>query len=273
MGFDKSLFQLIRHPLKVRRLSVTRSVRLTPEVQRVTFSGPDLAGFVTLAPEDHVKVFFPKAGAEEPVVPSFGPLGVVLPSFGEKPIGRDYTLVRHDPAAQELEIDFFLHGHGVASSWAQQAAPGSVLGVAGPRGSYVLNREFDWQLFVGDETALPGMARRIRELPGRTAALAVLLVNGPAEEQALTAAGPLHVRWVHRPGPGADATELLLSALQELSLPSGDGYAWVTGEAGESQRVYRYLVQARGLLKAHVHASGNWKRGVTNHDHHEEITL
>lgn len=273
MGYDKSLFELVRHPLKLRRLQVLQSERLTPEVQRITLGGAELEGFVTQAPEDHVKVFFARPGAREPVVPTFGPLGMVLPSFGEKPIGRDYTLVRYDAAKGELVIDFFLHGRGVAATWAARAAMGDLLAVAGPRGSYMLNRSLPFQIFVGDETALPGFARRIRELPAETAALAVLLVNGPAEEQTLEAVGPLQVRWVHRPEPTADASELLIEALRACTLPAGEGYSWVTGEAGESQKVYRYLVNERGFAKSHVHASGNWKRGVVNHDHHEEIAL
>jgi NADPH-dependent ferric siderophore reductase len=271
MSHDKTLFRLTRHPLQVRVLAVKRVTAITPEVRRVTLTGAELEGFTTLAPEDHVKLFFPHPGERRPTLPVLGPLGLRLPTFGPKPIGRDYTPRRCDPQAQELDIDFFLHGQGVASAWAARAEPGQLLGVAGPRGSYVMTRDFPWQLLIGDETALPAMARRVEELPSTTRALVVALVNGPAEEQPLRGRGPIEVRWVHRPAPNADASERLLAALSTLELPEGQGFTFVAGEVSEVRRVYGYLLRERGLPKSHLHVSGNWKRGVVDHDHHETI--
>jgi NADPH-dependent ferric siderophore reductase len=220
-----------------------------------------------------VKVFFPRPGELRPVLPTLGPLGLAIPTFGPRPIGRDYTPRRHDAEAQELDLDFFLHGHGVASSWAARAEPGQLLGVAGPRGSFVLSRRFAWQLFVGDETALPEFSRRIELLSADTRAFAVVAVNGRDEEQPITAAGELELHWVHRSHADADAAPALLAKLAQLTLPETEGFAWLAGEAGEMRRVYRHLVVERGVPGAHVHVSGHWKRGQINHDHHEPIEL
>lgn len=38
-------------------------------------------------------------------------------------------------------------------------------GRPGPRGSFVVPLEYDWHLLVGDESALPAIARRLEELP------------------------------------------------------------------------------------------------------------
>jgi NADPH-dependent ferric siderophore reductase len=143
---DAALFELVRAPgLRVRMLEVVRVASIAPRMRRITLGGRDLGGFTSLAPEDHVKVFFPRPGEARPVVPTVGPDGVVPPP-GDKPIGRDYTPRRHDPGRGELDIDFFLHGAGVAARWAAAAQPGDVVGVAGPRGSLVLERQLDWQL-------------------------------------------------------------------------------------------------------------------------------
>jgi NADPH-dependent ferric siderophore reductase len=273
MATDKTLFDLIHHPLRVRMLQVLRVRALTPQMRRVTLGGAELDGFKSLAPEDHVRLFFPRPGEQRPVVPSFGPLGLTLPTLGDKPLARDYTPRRHDAEAGELDIDFFLHGGGVASAWAAQAAPGQLLGVAGPRGSRLLSREFAWQLFVGDETALPEFARRLETLPTTTRALVVIAVNGAAEEQPLGTASPLELRWVHRKHAQADAAKGLLAALADVVLPAGEGFVWLAGEAGEMRRVYRHLVVERELPRTRVHVSGHWKRGEINHDHHEPIEL
>lgn len=272
MSHDKSLFELVRAKgLRVRMLEVVRTAPVAPSMKRITFGGAELDGFTSLAPEDHVKVFFPRPGQARPVVPTIGPLGVVVPSLGEKPIGRDYTPRRFDAARGELDIDFFLHGTGVAAQWAAAAAPGDVVGVAGPRGSYVLKRGFDWQLFVGDETAQPEFARRLEELPDHTQALVVSVANGAAEEQPWPARGRLDATWIHRRTPHEDATESLLAAVRTIELPGGDGFVWLAGEAREIRAVYRHLVHDRQLTPARIHASGHWKRGVVAHDHHEPL--
>ena len=271
MSHDKSLFDLQRHPLKMRKLRVVRVTDLTPHMRRITLGGDDLAGFTSLAPEDHVKLFFPREGEREPVLPTLGPLGLVLPTFGSKPIARDYTPLRYDAEARELDVDFFLHGGGVASTWAARAAVGQPLGVAGPRGSYVLKREFDWQLFVGDETALPEMIHRIETLPEKTHAFLVGLVLGTEEELPVKPTGALHARGVRRATPGADAGAPLVAAVNELPRPGGEGFAWVAGEASEVRAVYRHLLHERNMPRSHVHTSGHWKRGVVAHDHHEPI--
>ncbi|WP_279582655.1 siderophore-interacting protein [Fodinicola feengrottensis] len=59
----------VRHEVRLRTLEVAKVNNLTPRMIRVTFTGPDLEGFVSLGPADHIKVFFSPAGAE-PVLPA-----------------------------------------------------------------------------------------------------------------------------------------------------------------------------------------------------------
>ena len=73
---------------------------------------------------------------------------------------REYTPRRIDLVANELDIDFVLHGDGPASTWAAQAAPGQTLDIAGPRASMVVPDLFDSYLLIGDETAIPAIGRR-----------------------------------------------------------------------------------------------------------------
>lgn len=261
MSFDKTKFELVRHSVVVRRLTVIRTERLSRSMVRVTLGGEELEGFTTLSPEDHVRAFFPEAGRLEPLLPKVGPMNMLMPTLTGKPVHRDYTPRRYDPERRELVIDFHLHGDGVASRWAAAAEPGHVLGVAGPRGSYVLKIAPKRHLFIGDETAIPEMSRRIEELGEGVGVEAWFQVGGPDDELPVPTSA---VRWLHR-----EAEQTLGRAGEEAEL-SVDTFAWIAGEAGEVRAAVRALV-ARGHPKEMIHASGHWKRGVTNHDHHEPV--
>src|SRR6185437_1670814 len=150
--------QMFRHPVVLRTLDVLRVERLTPHMQRVTLGGDELRGFHSVAPDNHVKLFFPNA-AGELVTPTLGPNGPEYPPGREPSPMRDYTPRHHDAACNELVVDFVLNGDGPASNWASQAAPGQRIGAGGPRGSFVVASDFDRYMLVGDETALPAIGR------------------------------------------------------------------------------------------------------------------
>ena len=58
----------VMHEIKRRRLEVLRVVDLTPRMRRITLGGPELAGFVSLGTDDHVKLLFPQ-NAEQAAAP------------------------------------------------------------------------------------------------------------------------------------------------------------------------------------------------------------
>lgn len=260
---------LVRHELKVRLLRVVRTAQLTPRMKRITLSGAELAGFTTLAPDDHVKVLVPGPGQEKPSLPTPGPNGMAWPEDAPRPAARDYTPRRYDPVAGELDIDFVLHGEGAVSQWAAQAQIGQYVGVAGPRGSHLLPYDFDWYLLAGDESALPSIARRLEELPANARVFAFIEVSDAAEVQSLQAPANASICWVYRtPDSEEDALE---AAVRGLKFPEGEYYAWIKGEVGSVRAIYRYLLHEKGASREQVKADGYWKRGVVNHDHHQPI--
>ncbi|AOY96615.1 NADPH-dependent ferric siderophore reductase [Cupriavidus sp. USMAA2-4] len=254
--------QRVRHPLKMRLVQVLRTRLVSPQLLRVTFGGDDLADFHSGSFDDHVKVFFPAPGQDQPALPEVGPNGPVFPEGAARPAARDYTPRRFDNAACELDIEFVLHGDGPASTWAAQARAGQFLGIGGPRGSFVIPREFDWHLLVGDETALPAIGRRLEELPAGSQALVVVEVASPIAQIPLQSAAQLTVRWLHRNGEAAEGS-LLAPALHDLQLPPGEGYAWAAGEAQAMRAVRQHLVGERGIDKSRIRASAYWKRGAS----------
>jgi NADPH-dependent ferric siderophore reductase len=274
----------VRHELKMRLLQVRRVEHVTPRLLRVTLAGDDLEGFTSAAFDDHVKVFFPAPGQDRPELPQLGPNGPGGPGGPDATdtpptARRDYTPRRYDPATRELDIEFALHGHGPAAQWAAQARAGQYLGVGGPRGSMVMEGDFDGYLMVGDETALPAIARRLEELPAGARVWVVAEVADAKEEQTFRTLADLTVRWVHRgalddavsPGPAASPGDAVVAALRDLRLPDGDVYAWVAAESSVAKAVRAYLVGERGLNKAWVKAAGYWRRGAeATHDKHED---
>jgi NADPH-dependent ferric siderophore reductase len=57
-----------------------------------------------------------------------------------------------------------------------------VVEISGPRGSLIISDDFDWWLLIGDETALPSIARRVEGLAAGVHAITLVAVAGAAEE-------------------------------------------------------------------------------------------
>jgi NADPH-dependent ferric siderophore reductase len=249
----------VRHPLKFRLLRVARVQALSPALVRVTLTG-DLADFVSASFDDHLKVFFPPAGAEKPALPSLGPDGIVFPEGVERPVARDYTPRRFDPVANELDLEFALHEAGPATAWAAQAQPGQYLGVGGPRGSMVIPTGFDWHLLIGDETALPAIQRRLTELPVLARVAVVVEVPNRAARIALPTEADLYAIWCYR--EESEAEYPLVDAVSQVWLPPGEGYVWAAGEAAAIRAVRAHLCNERGVDKKRIRASAYWRRGA-----------
>ena len=240
----------VTHEVKRRRLDVLRVVDITPRMRRITLGGPELAGFVSLGSDDHIKLMFAQNAAEQAALqsPTFS-----IKGDGPQPAMRDYTPRRFDLSLGELDIDFVLHGDGPASTWAEQAQVGQHLYIGGPRGSMIVPDIFDSYLLIGDETALPAIARRLEELPAGRKVLAVIEIADAAEQQALQSAAEVDVIWVLR--GQAD----LLDTVRTLTLPSGALYTFVAMETKLSRQVRRVLLDTHKVDEAFLKAVGYWR--------------
>lgn len=237
----------VRHETIRRRVTVARVEQLAPQIRRVILAGDELRGFNSPGFDDHVKLFFP--------------------SPGSAPVMRDFTPRRFDAEALELTIDFFLHEAGPAATWAAQAAPGEMLEIGGPRGSSMISLTgIDAHLFIGDETALPAIGRRLEELSADSHALVV--VEAECEGMyPLASRAALQIVWVPKDhtrdhvhtAPG----EHLIKTLRTLSLPKGHCFAWAATETQAARAIRRYLTEERGFEKPWVKAAGYWQHGAT----------
>lgn len=240
----------VTHEIKRRRLEVLRVLDLTPRMRRITLGGEQLQGFVSLGSDDHIKLLFPQNAAEQAALDS---PGFNLKGDGPQPAMRDYTPRRFDLGLGELEIDFVLHGDGPAATWAEQAAVGQHLHIGGPRGSMIVPDIFDSYLLIGDETALPAIARRLEQLPAGRRVLAVIEVANASEQQTLESAADVQVIWVRR--GEAD----VLSTVAHLQVPSGKLYTWVATESKLSRQIRRVLLDELHIDEALLKVAGYWR--------------
>lgn len=90
----------VRHPLKMRVLTVARVERIAGLLARVTFRGEDLRDFVSASFDDHVKLFFPADPSQPLALPEVGPDGIKFPEGAPRPAARDYTRAVSTPSAR-----------------------------------------------------------------------------------------------------------------------------------------------------------------------------
>jgi NADPH-dependent ferric siderophore reductase len=251
-------------------VEVKRVERLTPGCVRVTLTGPELEGFATRGPAEHIKVLFAQPGANRPELPEWGPDGPVMLEGQKMPPSRTYTPRRWDPATRELVVDFMLHGEGLASSWAAQAKPGDVVAVSGqPGGAYTIDPSAGWYLLGADESALPGLATILESLPASARAQVFVEVADAAEQQPLPAKTGISVTWLHRGHDGAAVGSKLEQALRGFEMPAGDGRVWLGCEASIMRSLRRFLIDERGMNRSWMHTHGYWKLGESNHPDHD----
>lgn len=242
-------------------LRVIETRRLTPHMQRITFSAASIDAFATNS-NLHVRLLLPPPGTARDDWLVVRPNGkATLRSKGISPIVRVYTIRAIDPAAGRLDMDFVLHADGgPGGAWAAQARPGDLAGMVGPGGRGL--SPADWYLIAGDETALPAIGRMLDAIPERAKGQIIVEIAGPEEEQPLAIPPGLSLRWLHRDGAPSGTTDFLVDAIKGVEWP-GNGirpFVWVAGEFVAAQQIRDHLSRDRGLPKAQQFVVAYWRR-------------
>ena len=243
-------FAQLTGPLEgTRKLSflVVDAERMSPSMQRITLTAPELDGF-SYAPGQDVML--------------------LVAAEGTKPIRRRYTIRSLDPAALTLTLNIVLHGQGPGERWLRSARPGDTIEGIGPRGKITTSPTADWHLFMGDESAMPAILTMTESLPPQTEATLVIEVPGPEDEQELFASARTRVSWLHRLGGKAGEPTLLATEAAEVELPRGAGHVYLFGEAAVVLRL-REVLGRRGVAADQVSPKAYWGRGRANAGHGE----
>jgi NADPH-dependent ferric siderophore reductase len=228
-------------------LEIVESGPLTPHMQRLRMTAPQLAGF-GYAPGQDVML--------------------LVDVEGNRPVRRRYTIRALDTVSRTLTLDVVLHGDGPGERWVRGARPGDTIEGIGPRGKITTAEGADWHVFVGDESALPAIFRMAESLPAGTLARVLLEIPGPEDEQDLNAEASTDVTWLHRGAGRAGEPDALAAAVGEMPFPAGHGHAYLLGEARVVARL-REVLAARGLASGQVSPKAYWGRGRANASHGE----
>lgn len=238
-------------------MPVLRTATVTPTTTRITVGGDALATFPGGGGDQHVVLYFyaPDVALPDPLT-----LASARTLLGQvRPAMRSYTVRRFDPAAGELDIDFVLHGTGVAAAWADSARPGDPLILVGPSPAFVPDPAVPRHLLAGDETALPAIGAMLAELPATAHATVVVEIPSAADEQPLPSAARADVHWLHRDGRPAGTPDLLVPAVSGLG--EFDGDVWAAGERTVMHAVRAHLLDERGLDRRRVRTTMYWRHG------------
>lgn len=247
-----------------REMRVVSSIQLTPHMRRVRLAGSDLARFASGGL--HVRLLFPPQG-RTPVWPHSGPAALpVWPEGEDELVTRVYTIRNIDAEAGHVDIDVVLHDPpGAGCRWSRETRPGDPVGMLGPGGGEVGKAER--YLLLGDETALPAIARTLAELPDDAKGHAFIEVDGEDEEQSLLHPVGMQVRWLHRNGAPAGTTTLLEDAARASVAPgSPPPFVWAGCEFEAFKAIRRFCRKDLGLRKNGHLVVAYWRRGKRQDD-------
>lgn len=252
-----------------REMRVKKAVNITPRMRRLTLVGENLQRFAHGG--YHVRLLIPKPGDTVPRWPVMGADGRPLwPAGEDRPDIRIYTLRRIDAEAGEVDIDFVLHdgAETPGARFAGTARPGDIVGMTGPGGGTA--PEADWILLLGDETALPAIARILAELPPTTTAVVRMEVADEDERQPLPTKARLDLRWLYRSRKHAEETPPahLSDTLSEIEWPTDARpiFAWAGCEFEAFRKIRRHLRQDLGLKREQHLVTAYWRHGFAGDD-------
>ncbi|WP_369131162.1 siderophore-interacting protein [Modestobacter roseus] len=257
---------------------VARVQRLSPTFLRLTFAGPDLAGFGAGGADQRIKLVLSRDGAPVEELLTDGPGWYqeycALPD-DRRPYLRTYTVRAARPELGELDVDVVLHGiddghAGPAATWAADAVPGDrmvVLGPDRPGTGRAWGVEWappaDGTLFLaGDETAVPAISAIVEALPAGRRTIAVLEVPVAGDVLSLRVPAGVEVRWLVRGarargealGPAVHAALCELGVakptpgLEPEDVDLEHGLLWEVPEA-RADGCYAWLAGEAGMVK------------------------
>ena len=260
-----------------RMIEVLRIEQPHPEIKRVIFSGSDLKGFPSNMNGSHIKLFFPQAHQQEPVLPTLGPKGPIWPSKFERPITRTYTLRFYDPLINEIAVDFAWHSisnhkhQGPACRWLAQVKKGQRIGLAGPGGPDPLIHPAQIQIFIGDTSAL-GALWALTEMPSSSVRFVYLVANHDADFEL-----PRQHIQCYRPKDYPTLNTLTQDLRFDLEnrlntfgiTQDSDLAAFIAGENAMVLSIRNYFKNEFQLTKKRMYAIPYWSLGQDEEAYHQ----
>jgi len=236
-------------------LTVLKSEQITPNMQRITLQGDELAYFPDDCEGRYIKLLFNAAGETD----------LTATISDERPVMRTYTIRHFSQSQRTIDIDFVRHVTpdlrcGFAARWAINAKTGDTIHVAGPGNISDLDTNVDWFFTVADMTALPALSAKIRRLPNNAKGYAVIKVIESNDIQTIETPSNFQVIWLV-------GEEALISKVKSLPWLDGTVSVWVACEFDSMRALRTYFRSEKEINKENIYISSYWKQGVTEDGH------
>jgi len=251
------------------QLEVARTERISPNFVRVTLVGDDVARIPNHGFDHWFRLFLPQEdGSTDFDVPErydlLGYLKYLRMPGPTRPHQRNYTVRELRHKANELDIDFVVHGdEGVATRWATRTQPGDRVALLDQGCGFDLVDSADEFVLAGDETGLPAVVGVLNSLPRDARGVAFIEIADAADQQPVDAPDGMHVEWLVR-APGARPGSLALERGLAWSPTGTNVNAYLCGEQALAAGLRRHLVNTHGVAKKSVAFSGYWKLGAAH---------
>jgi NADPH-dependent ferric siderophore reductase len=185
-------------------------------------------------------------------------------------VSRRYSVRSVDDAKDTLTLWVTVEHDGPGSTWAQDATPGDVIDVIGPRGKIPLAADADWHLFVGDASALGAAYRMAESIETPSRAIFIIEIDAPDDALSATFDEGLGVTGIFVDRKGRDLKDPagLFSGLAAFELPSGVGHAYLFGEFHVVRALQSALLD-RGVTPEQISHKPYWRAGTSNAEHGE----
>ncbi len=243
-----------------RLLTVKRAWRLTPNMIRVTFGGPELAGMPAGREGANCKILLPAPGQDRAA------FAAQLQS-GPRPVTRTYTVRHFRENDLEMDIDFAIHEPaGPATAWAKAAGPGRFCGFSGPGPTKLTQYVADWYLVAADMSALPVAAATLEAMPRDAKGVAIFEITEEADRQNIQVPPGIAVHWHIHPNPHRPSVAQE-TFIRGLDWPSGRIQTCIAGESGVIQALRTFLHKEKALPREDTYISGYWKIGLIEDEH------
>lgn len=239
---------------------VIRKTQISRNMLRVTFGGEAMKGFPTDAASANIKLLLPHAEHDQASYIE------ALNGTGTKPIKRTYTVANYDADANELDIDFALHAHaGLATTFALNAKPGDIVGIAGPSQPKLVNKDADWFLIAGDMTAIPAIEANLRYLPDNAQGHIIIEIQDEDDKRHFEKPDGMQLTYLLDSKP-EDGGSILAETVTSLEWLPGTPDVWMAGESNSVREVRTYLAKTKLLDRRCRYTSGYWQIGQNEDD-------
>ncbi len=240
----------------LREITVVSARDITPHMRRVTVATDDIAHFSRGGL--HVRLLIPPRD-RQPVWPQAMPDGRIRwPKGDDALIVRPYTIRNLHPDRGELDIDFVIHegDHGPGAAWALSAKSGDRAALMGPGGGDM--PDVGDIILVGDETALPAIARIAAAAPSDARLRIFVEVSSKADEQPLPTATRCRVVWLHRDKGFSGQLEAIVR--EQVAAGGEKPFVWVACEQAEARAIRIFLKTEIAYDRDRFSVAAYWQR-------------